>query len=428
MKVCIVGGGISGLCCAYYLSKKGIDVSLFERQGVLGGNCTSYHIEGYTIDTGLHYPFYFSEDDALFEVLKDNKNLFVNSLPPVLDRNYMEYRIFNSRFTPTQILRLFYYLLLKRFGKFSFDGSLNDILKKTKLYEPSIIKWAYPWSYSCWGLDLRNVSAEMVLNSLFVKKMSPFEFMKACANRIFSGRFTPDQFLEGYPKGGIRTITDILAESTKKAGAKIYLNREITKIKKTNTDFILNIGENIYNFDKIVYTAPIQNLPRIIDLPTEFENKTKKAIAWKAITIWLGIDKMYFKEARPHFTDAFFPVLLPVSLFDKSLAPKNHQLIGIASGLSKRNVDKEYIINRILDTVERNYPNLLDYEVFRQIQFLNITSTKQGILDEKFQYNTPIDGLFLAGTNVFEDMVGINWAANTGMKVAQLISQSRQES
>lgn len=201
----------------------------------------------------------------------------------------------------------------------------------------------------------------------------------------------------------------------------LHINSEVTGIKRLKTEFKVSVAGNDFNFDKVVFTAPIQNLPHLMDLPSEFEKKIKRAIPWRAITIWLGINKQYFKDKKLHFTDSIFPVICPISLFDESLAPENHQLISVASGISRKDVDKDSAVNKILDAVEYNYPNLLDYEVFRHIQFLNLSSTKQGIYDEKFQYNTPIEGLFLAGTNVFEELVGVNWAAHTGRKVAEII-------
>lgn len=421
MKVCIIGGGISGLCAAYYLSKKGIDISIFEKDSVFGGNCTSYSINGYTVDTGLHYPFYFNEKDALFEIYKDEKNLFVESVTPVINKNYNEYGLFNNRFNPFQTLRLFYYFSLHKLGKFSFEGSLYDILRKAKLDERNIIDWAYAWSYSSWGLSIRNVTAEMFFKSIFSRGISPGGLFKAVINKLSQNRLYSEKYIGGYPKGGIKTIIDILIEENRKMGVNLHISSEVTGIKKLKTDFKVSVAGNDFNFDKVVFTAPIQSLPHLMDLPSEFETKIERAIPWRAITIWLGINKQYFKDKKLHFTDSIFPVIFPISLFDESMAPENHQLISVASGISRKDADKDYAVNKILDAVEYNYPNLLDYETFRHVQFLNLSSTKQGIFDEKFQYNTPIEGLFLAGTNVFEENVGVNWAAHTGRKVAEII-------
>jgi oxygen-dependent protoporphyrinogen oxidase len=50
--VAIVGGGISGLACAYYLSKSGISPVLIETRPRLGGVIQTEHVEGCVIEAG----------------------------------------------------------------------------------------------------------------------------------------------------------------------------------------------------------------------------------------------------------------------------------------------------------------------------------------------------------------------------------------
>lgn len=50
--VVIVGGGISGLSAAYYLSKAGIAATLVEQRPRLGGVICTEHVEGCTLETG----------------------------------------------------------------------------------------------------------------------------------------------------------------------------------------------------------------------------------------------------------------------------------------------------------------------------------------------------------------------------------------
>ncbi len=51
-EVVIVGGGISGLSAAYYLSKAGIGATLFEKRSRLGGVIQTEYIEGCTLEAG----------------------------------------------------------------------------------------------------------------------------------------------------------------------------------------------------------------------------------------------------------------------------------------------------------------------------------------------------------------------------------------
>ena len=51
-KVCVIGGGISGLCVAYRLKKKGVDVLLVERNAECGGNIQTERDGDFLIEWG----------------------------------------------------------------------------------------------------------------------------------------------------------------------------------------------------------------------------------------------------------------------------------------------------------------------------------------------------------------------------------------
>jgi oxygen-dependent protoporphyrinogen oxidase len=50
--VAIIGGGISGLCTAYWLQKAGVSVTLFERDDIVGGTMKTIRDKGWLIETG----------------------------------------------------------------------------------------------------------------------------------------------------------------------------------------------------------------------------------------------------------------------------------------------------------------------------------------------------------------------------------------
>src|SRR5699024_3674666 len=49
---CIVGGGITGLSAAYYLTKEGIPVELYEASDRVGGKVKTYRKNGFVIEQG----------------------------------------------------------------------------------------------------------------------------------------------------------------------------------------------------------------------------------------------------------------------------------------------------------------------------------------------------------------------------------------
>ncbi|KAK0038700.1 protoporphyrinogen oxidase [Biomphalaria pfeifferi] len=51
-KVCIIGGGISGLTTGFLLKRKGLSVTVFEKSEAVGGNIQTIERDGYTIEQG----------------------------------------------------------------------------------------------------------------------------------------------------------------------------------------------------------------------------------------------------------------------------------------------------------------------------------------------------------------------------------------
>jgi oxygen-dependent protoporphyrinogen oxidase len=67
-KVCVIGGGISGLCIAYRLKKKGVDVLLIERNATCGGNIQTERDSDFLIEWG---PNSVLRSPHLLELIKE---------------------------------------------------------------------------------------------------------------------------------------------------------------------------------------------------------------------------------------------------------------------------------------------------------------------------------------------------------------------
>ena len=59
----VVGGGISGLACAFTLRNQGLDAVVLEREGAAGGNVRTSRLEGFRVERGPH-TFMGSADDV----------------------------------------------------------------------------------------------------------------------------------------------------------------------------------------------------------------------------------------------------------------------------------------------------------------------------------------------------------------------------
>ncbi len=70
-KVAIIGGGIAGLSAGIYLQKAGYQAEIFEKNAVIGGQCTCWKRDGYTIDNCIHWLTGTKEGNQLNEVWKE---------------------------------------------------------------------------------------------------------------------------------------------------------------------------------------------------------------------------------------------------------------------------------------------------------------------------------------------------------------------
>lgn len=53
--VTILGGGIAGLSAGYFSKKKGLDFVIYEAGKNVGGNCQTFAIGDFKVDTGAHH-------------------------------------------------------------------------------------------------------------------------------------------------------------------------------------------------------------------------------------------------------------------------------------------------------------------------------------------------------------------------------------
>lgn len=75
MNIAIIGGGLSGLLCAFFLEKKGYTPTIYERLPKLGGVMDSFKRKNIMFDVGFHYSGSLAPNQFLYEEFKKHNLL-----------------------------------------------------------------------------------------------------------------------------------------------------------------------------------------------------------------------------------------------------------------------------------------------------------------------------------------------------------------
>jgi protoporphyrinogen oxidase len=236
MKTAIIGGGITGLSLAYFLSKKGRKVTVFEKTAELGGLAATFPFENTRLEKFYHH--LFSTDREIFQLI------FELGLFPDLTwaRSSMGF------YTGGRIHPFTSPLDLMRFPAISFSsriklGLLSVKSKGLKDWEQLSRVRAKDWLIGEIGEEAYRVVWEPLLFSKFGKHHEnvPASWVGARLNARARSRGLFSERL-GYLRGSFQVLVDALAGSIKKAGGEILLGSPVEKLA------------DLSSFDKIIFT------------------------------------------------------------------------------------------------------------------------------------------------------------------------------
>ncbi|HEX8249355.1 MAG TPA: protoporphyrinogen oxidase, partial [Pyrinomonadaceae bacterium] len=274
-RVCIIGGGISGLCTAYSLKKRGVRVLLLEKNSFAGGNIQTEKFDRFLIEYGpnstlaAEHLFELADELGLTSeiasadsaakkryILKDGK---LQALPMKIVS-----LIGSKSFSAGAKLRLLKEPFIK--SKAAEDESISDFFARRLGRE--IVDYAVdPFVSGIFAGNPDNLS----LKSAFPKL---FELEKNYGSLLKGAIFSPKEKKSKVPKSvsrtvsfknGMQTLTDKLFAEL---GESAKLNTEVFEIKKAeNGKYSLQTNDEKINaeiFDSIVISTPSFVAARLI--------------------------------------------------------------------------------------------------------------------------------------------------------------------
>ncbi len=266
-KVCIIGGGISGLCVAYRLKKRGVNVLLVERNATCGGNIQTERDGDYLIEWG---PNSTLSSAHLFELVADlglldeiaSANGSAKKRYILKDGKLRTLPLKIVEIVGTDILSIKAKLKLLREPFNRSKSPANETVAEffRRRLGQEVLDFAVdPFVSGIFAGNPDELSAESAFPSIYKMEADYGSILKAS---VFGKKEKPVKFV---PKGisrtvsfknGMRTLTDKLVENL--AGS-IRTETEVFQCKTENGKWKIKTNDEQINselFDAIVVAAP----------------------------------------------------------------------------------------------------------------------------------------------------------------------------
>jgi uncharacterized protein len=305
LKIAIVGTGIAGMACGHYLSKRGIDISFYEKNNYAGGHTNTITInedgKEINVDTGfmvfnqVTYPLLIK----LFEELnvpycKTSMSFSVQYKPTNLE--YCGSGL-NGLFAQRKnIVNIRYIQMLRQIGRFNeeavkdlenakySDFSIKEYVLEKGFGEDMLQKYLVPMSAAVWSTPM--------------DKMLDFHaqtLMRFFYNHGFLGLNTQHQWYT--ITNGSKTYRDIIMKPFKD---KLHLKDPIVKVKRENGKGVVYTKNGIIaGYDKVILVCHADQALEILDeATTEEKNILSKFLYQKNKTILHTDDSVMPKTKR----------------------------------------------------------------------------------------------------------------------------------
>jgi phytoene desaturase len=381
-KVAIIGGGFAGLSAACELASAGVEVSLFEKNGSLGGRCRSFAEEGFTFDMGPSWywmPEVFEQFFARFHTSPSDWYRLVR-LDPSYAVIFGEKDVWNIPANLDELKEL-----LEKWEPGAGDR-LHDFLTEAEIkYKIGVGEFVWKPSTSVMEFfDLRVLTQGLKLQLFGNMKDHVRKYFKhpniikllefpvlflgakpADTPALYSlMNYADIQLGTWYPMGGMVKIPEAMAQLAQQLGAHLHCNNNVSEVLcEKGKATALRMDDEIITFDAIIGAGDYQHIDATL-LPKGYQNYNasyweSRTMAPSALIFYLGVNKkisglmhhnLYFdKDFEVHSEEIYdhkswpsaplFYACVP-SVTDSSVAPADCEnifiLIPTAPGLDDR--------------------------------------------------------------------------------------------
>jgi phytoene dehydrogenase-like protein len=446
--VIVVGGGISGLMSALALGKHRKKVLVLEQRSFLGGNCNSYIVDGFQVDTGPHAITGLTQG-PLRRIIND----YFDYTPIFL--NYGTYFVRTPKGLtkiPSNITEFVGFDVLPRRDRLAISQAITKALTLTTFGMDTASQSVYDFlpknlsSHTCEFVDavchflsgrsMRETSVHRVLaGSSFVVETwesdeapstltDQFTTRISRLSRLATNRVSQSQ---AYVRGGLKSFLKAVLYSMPST-VEIQTNQKVKKIITVDGRATgVETDEEYFDCEVVVYSGFAKQLPELVsELPEQYVSKLSRIVQTKSLTLWLGLTQELpefdYIGSEIWFQDYAYWAM-PISNYTDGLAPKDKQLIGFTFVLDEnKNLETEK--RRAMDTIVKAVPRI---EKFIEMEHYQVTIPEKGAVTINgyiAENRTPIENLYLVGTDADRRSMGITRAGYSVLNMLKLLKKN----
>lgn len=432
MHIGVVGGGLTGLATAYFLSQKNHHVTVWEKESGLGGLAATFKARNWQWPVECFVHHFFTSDIRLQQLISKlgltDKLFFRDTTTAVWYKN--QTFPFDSPFS----LLAFPHLNLWQKIKLGARTAQLRYLPFNSSWEKTT---AEKWLKQKVGPNPYQILWQPLLEGKFGS------FAPEIALIWFAARVKKRSKKLGYLQGSSQVLIDCLAEEIRKAHGEIFLQAEVKNIQKTPQRKweIITKGKKQRvkgkELDAVVVTCHPHILKKIApQLPQDFKQDLTSLEFLGAYSLVLALkEKLLNQTYWLNILERDFPfcgLMQHTNLVDsKFFAEEEIVYIGgdyVSPTSEKFKMTKQALTEQYLPFLKKINPKfskswILDSWLFkaRFAQPIVKTNHQKNIPSLK----TPLGGLFLACMDqVYPWDRGINCSVELGARVAKLIDSS----
>ena len=434
MKVAILGGGLTGLTAAYYLAKKNHQVTVFEKEKILGGQASGFKEDNWSwyVERTIHH--LFANDKNILEFAKEigfNEIFFKKPETASLYKNpnykpqiTNKFQISNFKF---QIYPLDTPLNLLRFPLLSFiDRIRAGIVLGFIKFSPFFLYYEKLTAEEFLKKTMGEKNWRVLWQELFRKKFGKYAG-KILASFIWA-RIKKRTRSLGYPRGGFQTLINHLENTLISLRINALTGCQVERILKRGKRFLINNEE----FDGIISTLPTPILTTVAReiFSADYINRLNKINHLHSISLVIESEKPLFKKT--YWMNILAPEIPIMGLFQQTnfIDKKNYGGKNILyCGWYTAGDDKLWSMDKdeIVDYISSYLNEISNFKFQISNSWLFKARFAQPIFDKEFLENkpeivTPVKNFFIANLEMtYPYDRGTNFAVKLGKQVANLI-------